>query len=165
MWLRNRNDLTNSFVENPDYLKSHENEFDEHDYQVNLRDWTIPFGRKFRAIRVWLTLKWFGRSGLEASSRQHLELALLFRSKVEKSELFELIYPTIWGLVCFRLKDKSDDDHDKLARMLKKEHGLVMTTSIWHGKLYLRATFNQLTSSGANVEKVFTIIENCAKKL
>ena len=57
MWIRNRFDLTNSFVEEPDYLRGHETEFDEHDYQVNLRNWTIPFGRKFRAIRVWLTMK------------------------------------------------------------------------------------------------------------
>ena len=57
MWIRNRFDLTNSFVEEPDYLRGHEAEFDEHDYQVNLRNWTIPFGRKFRAIRVWLTMK------------------------------------------------------------------------------------------------------------
>ena len=57
MWIRNRNDLENSFVEDPDYLRGHENEFDEQDYQVNLRNWTVPFGRKFRAIRVWLTMK------------------------------------------------------------------------------------------------------------
>ena len=42
------------------------------DYQINLRNWTIPFGRKFRAIRIWFMMKWFGKEGMIASSKQHL---------------------------------------------------------------------------------------------
>ena len=42
------------------------------DYQINLRNWTIPFGRKFRAIRVWFMMKWFGKEGMVANSKQHL---------------------------------------------------------------------------------------------
>ena len=57
MWIRNRNDLTNAFIEDPDYMRPQEAEFDDQNYQVNLRHWTIPFGRKFRAIRIWLTMK------------------------------------------------------------------------------------------------------------
>ena len=52
-----RTDLTNSFIENPDYLKSHENQFTENFHQINFRDWTPAFGRKFRALRVWLVMK------------------------------------------------------------------------------------------------------------
>ena len=58
MWVRNRADLTNAFIEDaPDFIRPHETEFDDHDYQINLRNWTIPFSRKFRAIRIWLTMK------------------------------------------------------------------------------------------------------------
>jgi len=84
MWIRNRADLTNSFVENPDYLKQNETEFDEDFHQINLRDWTVPFGRKFRSIRVWLCLKWSGKEGIQNITKQHIKLAKIFENLVRK---------------------------------------------------------------------------------
>jgi len=162
MWIRNRSDLTNSFVEDPDYLRGHENEFDEQDYQVNLRNWTVPFGRKFRAIRVWLTMKWFGKTGLQASSSKHHELALHFAARVEASEKFKIIFPVQWGLVCFQLKQGDNSLHEQIASDLKRQHGVVMTTSLWRGEVYLRATFNPLTSSIERADRVFDLIEQTA---
>ena len=68
------------------------------DFQINLRNWTIPFGRRFRAIRVWLMMKWFGREGMISSSRQHIVLAQQFEKLVKNSGLFEIIYEVHWGL-------------------------------------------------------------------
>lgn len=88
MWIRNRTDLTNSFEESPDYLKHHESEFDEQFHQINLRNWTVPFGRKFRAVRVWLCMKWFGREGMQESARQHIKLAQIFEKCIRDSGKF-----------------------------------------------------------------------------
>ena len=71
------------------------------DFQINLRNWTIPFGRRFRAIRIWLMMKWFGSEGMISSSRQHVALAKQFESLVKNSEMFEVIYEVHWGLGTF----------------------------------------------------------------
>lgn len=104
MWVKNRFDLTNNFVENPDYLRSHENEInDENVHQVNFRDWTLAFGRKFRAIRVWLAMEWFGVDGIKEHVRNHIKLASEFEALILKNtNVFELMKPRSFGLVCFR---------------------------------------------------------------
>ena len=104
MWVKNRFDLTNNFVENPDYLRSHENEInDETVHQVNFRDWTLAFGRKFRAIRVWLAMEWFGGDGIKEHVRNHIKLASEFEALIlENTNVFELMKPRSFGLVCFR---------------------------------------------------------------
>ena len=42
------------------------------DFQIDLQNWTIPVSRRFRAIRIWFMMKWFGKDGMIASSRQHI---------------------------------------------------------------------------------------------
>ena len=56
-------------------------------------------------------------------------------------------------------------DHEQLATELKRKHGLVMTTSVWKGEVYLRATFNSLTSSKENVDRVFELVYSTAVEM
>ena len=112
-----------------------------------------------------LKAQWFGKIGLQESSQQHHALALHFAAQVEGSELFKTVYPVHWGLVCFQLIDGDNLQHEQVVRDLKRQHGVIMTTSIWHGEIYFRATFNQLTSSMANVERVFGLIQKAAADL
>ena len=76
MWVKNHRDFENSFVENPSFLRNEMDEDDTYFHQVNLRNWTIPFSRRFRAIRVWLTMKWYGQKGLRESSKLHKDWVL-----------------------------------------------------------------------------------------
>ena len=81
MWVRDRNHFTNSYVENPDYMRAHESNdslSSNEAHETNFRDWTIAFSRKFRSLRVWLCMKWFGREGIQDSIRKHIELAHKF---------------------------------------------------------------------------------------
>ena len=94
-----------------------------------------------------------------------LALAKQFESLVEASSIFKVIYPVYWGLVCFQLKAGDNKDHELLARELKQNHETLMTTSVWNGSTYLRATFNQFTASEKDVDEVFQKIENRARVL
>ena len=79
--------------------------------------------------------------------------------------MFKVIYPVHWGLVCFQLQAGDNDKHELLARELKKNHETLLTTSVWNGSIYLRASFNQFMTTGKDVEEVFHKIENRARIL
>ena len=129
-------------------------------------------------------MKWFGKNGMIASSRQHigehltaatiycclalklcLALAKRFESLVEASSIFKIIYPVQWGLVCFQLKSGDNVDHENLARELKQNQETLITTSVWNGSTYLRATFNQFTTTENDVDEIFQKIEARAQFL
>jgi len=163
MWIKNRTDLTNSFIENPDYLQSHENQFTENFHQINFRDWTPAFGRKFRALRVWLVMKTYGKDGIQTIVKKHVQLATRFADLVTNSENFELACPIGYGLVCFRMKENTEMSVECLASRLKDKHGILITTASWQGSPYLRASFNPLTCSTENLEKIFLKISEILK--
>ena len=85
-------------------------------------------------------------------------MALHFAALVEASDKFKVIFPVHWGLVCFQLKSGDNSQNELIASELKRQHGVVMTTSLWRGEVYLRATFNPLTSSIDRCERVFDLI-------
>ena len=94
-----------------------------------------------------------------------LALAKRFESLVEASSIFKIIYPVQWGLVCFQLKSGDNVDHENLARELKQNQETLITTSVWNGTTYLRATFNQFTTTENDVDEIFQKIEARAQFL
>ena len=65
-------------------------------------DYGIQLGRRFRALKLWFVIRYFGREGLIARLREHCRLARLFASWVEEVDDFELLAPVPFALVCFR---------------------------------------------------------------
>ena len=89
--------LLGTFATSPSYLQT------AHDSDVaNFRDWGIPLGRRFRALKLWFVIRSYGVEGLQAILRQHIALAAAFRSWVEAEPGFVVAAPSPFGLVCFR---------------------------------------------------------------
>ena len=68
----------------------------------NGMDYGIQLGRRFRALKLWFVIRYFGREGLIGRLREHCRLARLFASWVEQSDKWELMAPVPFALVCFR---------------------------------------------------------------
>jgi glutamate/tyrosine decarboxylase-like PLP-dependent enzyme len=68
----------------------------------NYRDWGIALGRRFRALKLWFVLRYYGAEGLRARLREHLRLARLFAEWVEAHPDFERLAPAPLNLICFR---------------------------------------------------------------
>jgi aromatic-L-amino-acid decarboxylase len=81
----------------PEYLKT------DRDQEVtNYRDWGIPLGRRFRALKLWFVMRYYGVEGLRDRVREHIRLAGEFGGWVSESEHFELMAPIPVNTVCFR---------------------------------------------------------------
>ncbi|MEM9982696.1 MAG: pyridoxal-dependent decarboxylase [Bacteroidota bacterium] len=94
--------LVRTFEILPEYLKTAADE------QVNnYRDWGIPLGRRFRALKLWFVLRSFGIEGIQEKVSKHIALAQWLGEQVVQHPQFELLAPVQLGLVCFRYKPKN----------------------------------------------------------
>jgi aromatic-L-amino-acid decarboxylase len=75
---------------------------------TDYRDWQIPFGRRFRSLKVWFVIRTYGISGLQAHIRKHVKLAEGFADMLRsRSDLFEIVTGPRFALTVFRIKGKA----------------------------------------------------------
>ena len=100
-WVRDRAALVQALSVLPEYLR---NAATESGKVIDYRDWQVPLGRRFRALKLWFTIRHFGTEGLRAVVRRHVALAARLRDRVAADPALELVDPTPWSLVCFRAR-------------------------------------------------------------
>jgi aromatic-L-amino-acid decarboxylase len=99
-WTRSRRDLVEAMSITPEYLR---NAASESGAVIDYRDWQIPLGRRFRALKLWFVIRHYGVEGLRAHIREHVRLAEMVERFVKYDDRFELTLPRSLGLVCFRV--------------------------------------------------------------
>jgi aromatic-L-amino-acid decarboxylase len=97
LFVRSLDLLKRTFSLVPDYLTTAEG-----DGVLNLMDLGVPLGRRFRALKLWFVLRYFGRSGIAAALREHIRLARLFAEWVDADPTFERLAPVPLSVVVFR---------------------------------------------------------------
>jgi aromatic-L-amino-acid decarboxylase len=157
--------LIRTFEIHPEYLKT------GHDAQVkNYRDWGIQLGRRFRALKLWFVIRYYGVEKLQAMVREHLRLAQLFKKWVEEHGDFELMAPVPLGLVCFRMNDGRGADalnafNSELLERVNATGKLFMTHTTLKGAYVLRMVVGQRTTEERHVRQAWDIIVKTAAEL
>src|SRR6266566_4737866 len=118
----------------PEYLRSAESAGE--DAPVNLMDYGTSLGRRFRSLKLWMIMRYFGQEGLAARIHEHIRLGQLVRQWVEESSDFEIMAPTPFSTVCFRAHRKGMDDETQLE--LLNEH--IMNRINTTGRFFLSHT-------------------------
>jgi aromatic-L-amino-acid decarboxylase len=77
---------------------------------IDYMDYGIQLGRRFRALKAWMVLRAFGRSGIESRVREHVRLAGVLARMVEREPGFQLAAPPSMSVVCFRCVEPGVDD-------------------------------------------------------
>ncbi|CAM9528472.1 unnamed protein product [Ectocarpus fasciculatus] len=101
MWVKRSAYLVDALSVTPEILRSKEYNSNQ---VSDFRDWQVPLGRKFRALKIWLTMRAFGLEKVRGLIRRHTQLATNFEAMVNEDDRFEIVAPPRFGLVCFRLK-------------------------------------------------------------
>jgi aromatic-L-amino-acid/L-tryptophan decarboxylase len=157
--------LVRTFEIHPEYLKTGV------DSQVkNYRDWGIALGRRFRALKLWFVLRYYGIEGIQEMVRKHIDLAHFFKDKVEESPSFELMAPVPLSLVCFRLNDgRSDEELDKINQRLlaavNQTGKLHMTHTTLKGKYVIRLCVASRTTEKQDVVRAWKLIDEKAREI
>jgi aromatic-L-amino-acid decarboxylase len=129
-FVRDTASLIRTFEILPEYLKTRTRG------QVNdYRDWGIPLGRRFRALKLWAVIRSYGVEGLQAKIREHLRLAAMLAGRIESEKNFELMAPVPLNTVCFRYRPEGMGDEEANRLNERINHTLNDT-----GKIYLTHT-------------------------
>ncbi|HBS28569.1 MAG TPA: aspartate aminotransferase family protein, partial [Phycisphaerales bacterium] len=116
-WTRDRAALVDALSITPAYLR---NAASDAGAVIDYRDWQIPLGRRFRALKLWFVLRHYGAEGLRAHIRESVRLAEVFEALVRADARFEVPVPRSLSLVCFRYRGPEGDAGDEANRALVK---------------------------------------------
>jgi len=101
LWVADRADLVRALSMKPDYLQ---NAASESGGVIDYADWQVPLGRRFRSLKLWMTLRMLGTAALQGHIRDHVAWAREFAAEVEADPRFRLLLPPNLSLVCFALR-------------------------------------------------------------
>jgi len=135
----------------PEYLR---NKATESGAVIDYRDWQVPLGRRFRSLKLWFVLRYYGIEGLQFHIREHVRLGQQFAKWIKEDERFELAAPAPLNLVCFRLK-AGDEANQKLMDALNRSGDLYLTHAKLNNKLTLRLCVGQTNTTERHVEKAW----------
>jgi len=145
----------------PEYLR---NKATESGAVIDYRDWQIPLGRRFRALKLWFVIRHYGIEGLRHHVRRHVELAQQFVSWVKADSRFELAAPVPLNLVCFRHKGGDEVNHALMER-LNHSGDLYLTHTKLANRTTLRLCVGQTNTEARHVERAWKRIQEEANKV
>ncbi len=157
-YVRNRKVLIDTLSVLPEYLR---NQATESGAVIDYRDWHVPLGRRFRALKLWFVIRHYGVQGLQHHVRRHVELAQQFASWVREDERFELVAPATLNLVCFRHRG-GDEINEVLMNRLNATGKLYLTHSKLDGCFVLRMAIGQTDTEERHVQRAWELIQQLA---
>jgi len=159
--------LVRTFEIMPEYLKTPE------DQRVkNYRDWGIPLGRRFRALKLWFVLRSFGLEGLQEKTHHHISLTQDLKKEIEAHKDFELLAPVPLNTICFRFhpnyisdEKKLDELNEKLLNQIQESGKLFLTHTKLNGKYTIRIVLGNTNLEKRHVKKSWQFIQEKAHQL
>ena len=142
----------------PEYLR---NVATESGAVIDYRDWQIPLGRRFRALKLWATIRHYGAEGLRHHVRQHVQLAQEFAGWVRADDRFELAAPAPLNLVCFRHRG-GDEINQRILDRINASGALFLTHTRLDGRLVLRMSIGAARTERRHVEKAWAAIRQAS---
>ena len=133
-WVADRKGLIDSLSILPDYLR---NRATESGAVIDYRDWHIPLGRRFRALKLWLVIRHYGVEGLRRAVREHVRIAQDLAGWIEADPRFELVVPPPLNLVCFRLA-ADDGANQRLLEAVNDSGRIFLTQTRLGDRMALR---------------------------
>jgi aromatic-L-amino-acid decarboxylase len=159
LYCRDLGALKNAFSLVAEYLKT-----SDETTVKNGMDYGIQLGRRFRALKLWFVIRYFGRDGLVERIREHCRLASLFASWVEASEDFEIMAPVPFALVCFRACQDSVTDLDSLNLNIMDDINTSGEAYLSHTKLngnvVLRLSVGSIRVEERHLQKVWKLLND-----
>ena len=156
-------DMRAAFSLVPEYLRSNEDDV------VNLMDYGVALGRRFRSLKLWMVLRAYGADGLAAIVAGHIELARRLAAAVRAEPGWELLAPVPFSTVCFRYRPGGVDDEADLRavneaileRVNASGRVLVSHTDL-KGRYALRVAIGNAATTAEHVDRAWDLLREAA---
>ena len=151
--------LRRAFSLVPEYLRTAEDSS-----ALNYMDYGVPLGRRFRALKLWFVMRYFGRERIADLIRAHIAWAHELAEDIRGDERFELSAPVPLSLICFRYKGTDEQNRTLLDRI--NSSGIAfLSHTVLHGKFVLRLAIGNIKTTEADLEQVWSFIQSLADDL
>jgi aromatic-L-amino-acid decarboxylase len=157
-WVADRAALTNSLSILPEFLRTAATDAGT---AVDLRDWGIPLGRRFRALKLWFTIRSLGVADVQAMIEHHLALATDVAAWVTADTRFELAAPPMLNLVCFRHVD-GDQATDRVINEANASGQALFTRTVLGGHSAIRFCVGGRRTEARHVEAGWKLLQSLA---
>ncbi|MGZ4289171.1 MAG: pyridoxal phosphate-dependent decarboxylase family protein [Gaiellaceae bacterium] len=152
LWTRRPEAFHEAFALVPDYLAATPE-------AIDVKDFGPALGRRFRALKLWAVLRWYGAEGLRALIREHVRLAQLFASWVEADTEWEVVAPHPFSTVCFR---HVEADNEAIARAATATGELFVATTKLRGQTIIRLAIGNERTSEDDVRRAWEVLKRSA---
>jgi len=158
LWVADRRPLIDTMSILPPYLR---NEASDTGDVIDYRDWHVPLGRRFRALKLWWVIRSYGAEGLRAFIREHVRLADVLAERIEADPRFSLFAPHPFGLVCFTHVDGNEATL-ALVDALNRSGKVAVVSSVIDGTAFIRISIGQTYTDEAHVDALWALLDEFA---
>ena len=151
--------LRRAFSLVPDYLATAEDP-----RAVNLMDYGVALGRRFRALKLWFVMRSYGREGIAATIREHVRMAQSLAARVDAHPRFERTAPTPFSTICFRYPAPTTRTGKFRSASTRSGEFFISGTKL-NGRFTLRLAIGNMATAQAHVDRVWELIQAEAEKL
>ena len=163
-FVRAPEDLTRTLAIQPEYLKTHGK-----DGIINYSEWSVPLGRRFRALKLWFLFRTYGLEGLRTMLRNHVKWSEELCERFRATPDFEIITDPVLSLFTFRYAPNSTTDLDALNQRLvdrvNDDGRIYITQTRTKGALVIRFQAGQFDATRDDVMMAYDVITEIAATL
>jgi aromatic-L-amino-acid/L-tryptophan decarboxylase len=153
-WVADRAPLVRAMSILPPYLQNAASASGE---VIDYRDWQVPLGRRFRALKLWWVLRAYGANGIRHHIREHVRLASWFGGRVDEHPSLVRVAPVAFGLVCFRHVD-GNEATDALAEAINRDGSVYVIASTIEDERFIRVAVGATPTTAEDVERLWSIV-------
>jgi aromatic-L-amino-acid decarboxylase len=145
-FLRDPSSLVQTLAIQPEYLKTH-----GHDNLINYSEWSVPLGRRFRALKLWFLIRSYGLEGLRTRLRNHVAWAQELCEQLRADARFDIVTDPILSLFTFRLTGKDDAAMIDYVNRINDDGRIYITQTRVDGQIVVRFQVGQFDATQADV--------------
>ena len=147
----------------PEYLRNTRGSDDE---VINLMDYGTSLGRRFRSLKLWMILRYFGQEGLAARIHEHIRLGQLVAQWIDESPDFERLAPSPFSVVCFRAHPRDINDeaqidalNERIMNDINAAGRFFLSHTKLHGQFTIRIAIGNLRTTEADVRELWDTLQ------
>ncbi len=162
-FLKNPDSLVKTLAIQPEYLKTH-----GHDGLINYSEWSVPLGRRFRALKIWFLIRYYGLEALRNRIRNHVSWSKSLAQRLARQPDFTITTGPVLSLFTFRYtpagKHNLDEINQQLVNRINDEGLLYLTQTRVDDQLVIRFQVGQFDVEEEDVIAAFDIIARTARE-
>jgi aromatic-L-amino-acid decarboxylase len=161
-FIRSPEDQVRTLAIQPEYLKTHGT-----DGIINYSEWSVPLGRRFRALKLWFLLRFHGLEGLRAMIRNHVAWAEKLARRLAAEPDFQIVTEPMLSLFSFRHKGGADADQHNIALVnaINDDGRIYLTQTRVDGGIAIRFQAGQFEMTEADADTAFDVVTEVARRM